>query len=209
MRVLGVVMVGAAMLGGCGGDKANDPVSVAKAALPVAVQTMVDAPFAEDGEIHVQARGAFVVKAEAAICAVRAEIDPSLKKGAPGFYDPGLDGHEGGSLNEPLRNGTICADNGQNLVSHWKLLKNRNGTPYKLVLAVWQGDVAKGGAVWVGAVERLDGKNPTVKVGHVGMPPYDEEGLAGHALGLSVSRDIQALSESFTSRLSNADRILK
>jgi hypothetical protein len=63
--------------------------------------------------------------------------------------------------------------------------------------------------VWVGAVERFDGKNPTVKVGHVGMPPYDEEGLAGHALGLSVSGDIQALSESFTSRLSNADRILK
>jgi hypothetical protein len=209
MRVLGAVLMGAAMLGGCGGDKAADPASAAKVEIPGAVQAIVNAPFAADGEIHVQSRGTFALKAGAAICAVGAEIDPSLKKGAPGFYDPGLDGHEGGGLNEPLRNGTICADNGQNLVSHWKLLKNRNGTPYKLVLAVWQGDVAKGGAVWVGGVERLEGKNPAVKVGHVGTPPYDEEGLAGHALRLSMSRDIQALSASFTSKLSNTDRSLK
>jgi hypothetical protein len=194
MRVLGAVMMCTAMLGGCGGDKANDPVngpiSVAKAALPVAVQTMVDAPFAADGEIHVQARGAFVVKADTAICAVRAEIDPSLKKGAPGFYDPGLDGHEGGSLNEPLRNGTICADNGQNLVSHWKLLKNRNGTPYKLVLAVWQGDVAKGGAVWVGAVERLEGVLPE----HTGRIDIPQEAGPDYWTSIALNKDAKEFS---------------
>jgi hypothetical protein len=73
MKMLAIVIMGAAMLSGCGGDKAADGASVTKVALPVAVQTMVDAPFAADGQIHVQSKGLFVVKADTAVCRIKAE----------------------------------------------------------------------------------------------------------------------------------------
>jgi hypothetical protein len=195
--MLGAVMMSAAMLSGCGGDKANDPVSVAKAALPVAVQTMVDAPFAADGEIHLQARGVFVVKADTMFCR-----DPNgfgvdtdqLKQLFRRLEQP--ESLQGGSFfrgNCQMSRDAKYATPNPIFVSGSQT-PNRNGTPYKLVLAVWQGDVAKGGAVWVGAVERLEG-GPRPKI-------FDPYGTG--ALPYEIGADAKALSEVFIKQLTGA-----
>ena len=44
-------------------------------------------------------------------------------------------------------------------------LANREGQPYKLVLAVWQDDPATGGAVWVGKIERSN-DSPRPEIGN-------------------------------------------
>ena len=37
-------------------------------------------------------------------------------------------------------------------------LLNRKGDPYKLKLAIWQGEPTNGGGAWVGGIERMDGR---------------------------------------------------
>jgi hypothetical protein len=157
-----VIIAGFLLLAGCG---------AAGSAVPSPVQAAMDAPFPDDGQIHVQSRGRFVIRPETMSCRAPRQIEKSLAAGAPRFLGPGLgeasqkSAGVSGSLGE-IVDGRSCTDDGVNIVDHWQLLLNRAGKPYKLVLATWQGDVAGGGgAYWVGGVERDWDRRP---------PPFNE-----------------------------------
>ena len=131
------------------------------APVPASVQAVIDTEFPADGAFHVRSWGRFEVRPETFVCHIRATVDPDLEQGAPTFYGVGIDGVENGRLNEDLR-GRRCVDDGNNIISYWQLVENRTGAPYKIILAIWQGDPARGGAMWVARVERPDGKRPDV-----------------------------------------------
>jgi hypothetical protein len=60
-------------------------------------------------------------------------------------------------------NGFRCTNDGRYVVSYWQLVKNRDGRPYRLIHALWQGDPANGGIMWVGGLERPNGGRPDVQ----------------------------------------------
>jgi hypothetical protein len=166
--VLVTAVMASALVSGC--DKNTSSIAGKSGGqVPASVQAMIDAPFAADGQVHVQSRGTFVVKSETGVCLAPRKIDAVSKDRAPHFLGPGL-GEAGsaiakgpdGALNEKQSNGVICKDNGINIINTWHLVSNRQNKPYKLVLAVWQGGGTGGAprAVWVGGVERLEGDYP-------------------------------------------------
>jgi hypothetical protein len=134
---------------------AATPATPVPAAAPVITIPPPDIP--ADGKIHVlEQKGKFRIKPGTVLCRIKPEIDPSLKDVAPGFYGPGKDGYVNGDLNEPLQDGTICADNAINVLTHWQLIKNTTGTPYALVLSARQGPVSAPSAVVRLAVARTE-----------------------------------------------------
>ncbi len=157
-RIRNVGMALPMALASCGGGSAEPRA-------PVEIQKLMAADFPADGQIHVQSRGNFVISSETAVCRAARNIDRSLEDSAPRFLGPGL-GEAGAAkssglsaeLGKDLGNGQICRSDGVNITNQWRLKLNRNGRPYELVLAVWQGDPAEGGAFWVGAVERMPGR---------------------------------------------------
>jgi hypothetical protein len=120
----------------------------------VEIVSVRDSEISTDGSTNIVKRGKFVIGTGTSICRVKADIVPSLKEIAPAFYGPGISGVNNGYLNESL-DGNICSDDGVNIVSHWQLIFNRSGEPYKLTLVMRQG-----GTFWQGTVERVDSKYP-------------------------------------------------
>ncbi len=180
--------------------------------LPEAVQQLLAATFSADGKIHTQSRGTFKIKPNTLFCEIDASIAPRIAKmGVPGI---GIDGVKLGAMLEGfgqtyyidggLRQQSIhtkqCPNDGSNIIYQGHALLNRAGTPYKLILAVWQGDPAKGGAVWIGGVERLNGRRP-----HVAPPPpidmmgvyqvTSPEEIARFMAERSIRRDLNELTD--------------
>ncbi len=76
------------------------------------------------------------------------------------------------------------------MIIYGRKTDNRNGEPYKLVLAVWQNDPAKEGAVWVGGVERLKGEYPVTELNEDGEFHLTIESV-------SISHDIRSINTKF------------
>jgi hypothetical protein len=160
MKISPLILPAALMLVACG------PVGgSAKEQAVVEIETVPDSEIPTDGTVHVVKRGRFVIGPETSVCRVKAKVEPSLKQMAPAFYGPGIDGVKNGYLNEDL-DGKLCRNDGKNILSHWQLIFNRAGKPYRLTLVVRQGD-----ALWQGVVERADGKlHPEVFIPGNDMP---------------------------------------
>jgi hypothetical protein len=147
----GAVLLAVMALSGCGGVGAD---------VPDAVKTMMAAEFPADGQIHVQSRGKIVIKPETPVCR-HWKKDGDFGVGSAKLFlalrqaDAGPDGSE-----RQLDAAEAGCRQSKSVVTFGRRFNNRNGEPYKLVLAVWQGDPAKGGAVWVGRVERAVGIRP-------------------------------------------------
>ena len=153
---LGVIIMAAA-LGACGsGSGAGSGSAKPEVAVPAFVQRMVDADFPADGQIHVQSRGKFVIDLKTGFCTFPNSFGVSTEAWNEIFLAlkiPSSTPEGVGRANGPVAgcNHTALPNT---VKSRGLQLTNRNGQPYKLVLTVWQGDPAKGGAVWVGEVER-------------------------------------------------------
>jgi hypothetical protein len=169
---------GGMLLGGCGGgDSQVDNATVAKAA-PEFVQQAMFAPISADGVIHVQRRGRFEIKPETEFCTYFPgiamnfeELEKMLKSiGQVTSYKGGqrINGAFGKEVSSD------CRPNATHPAVYTMIVQttNRNGAPYKLIFAAWQGR-----AMWVGGLERPDGKPPAVEFEHPfrdGLPPFTE-----------------------------------
>jgi hypothetical protein len=167
-------------------------------AIPNAVQTLIDAPISADGEVHIQSHGLFEVGANSFDCVMPARGSPALLKLAPGFYGVGPGKHV--RLDGPGVDGRICRDDGKNQVSSLILRPNRSGKPYRLTLAIWQGD-----ASWVASIERSNGRRADVSV----MPIDDivparqtrkraEGEIEAELVRWSIARDYRSMEGLFT-----------
>lgn len=138
--------------------------------VPSAVQNVIAGEFPTDGKIHVRKQGVFKIEPATLFCEMDVVVDPEIEE--VGITGIGIEGTtlsvaleglgqrtylDGTSRQRSVRSGQ-CSDNGLNVVYRGYVQLNREGNPYKLVLAVWQGDPAIAPAIWVGGVERLDGQ---------------------------------------------------
>lgn len=180
--------------------------------VPDVVRKIMATEFLGDGQIHVQSSGAFKVEPNTLFCEMEASLDPEIRK--LGILGMGIDGVKlsavfkglgqsdflhGSPRQRPIRSGE-CSNDGSNVIYQGYAKRNSAGTPYKLTLAVWQGDPTKGGAVWVGGVERLNGRRLDVVTGApspMGGPPTTQQQMAGHIAELSIGHDAKDLTDLF------------
>lgn len=182
------------LLASCGDGSAGS----SQTAVPAAVEQMIAAAFPADGEIHVQKRGTFVIGKETVFCrhANGLMVDPEAANEL--FKRLGQPTTLGGGY--PRVNGKIGADRECDLPNQVLVkgtqMPSRQNKPYKLVLAVWQGDVAQGhGAYWVGGVERLEGNYPVE--GRAFHPGDNLEAFGEDNIAKTKEFDVQQLSQKF------------
>jgi hypothetical protein len=143
---------------------------------PTAVQKMLDAEFPADGRIHVQSRGRFELKPETFFCVHRpgSGLDGGLVRQAlasvgQSDYWNGAP-RANGRFGEKASSRCDAKRTGNPIFVHGIDAPNRTGKPYRLTLAIWQGDAA-----WVGVVERTDGPRPDALAQNV--PVNDGPGM--------------------------------
>jgi hypothetical protein len=189
-----IALAATVLIMGCGGSGAA-PASVD---VPDSIKTLMANEFPADGQVHVQSQGAFVVNNETMFCRypnglmVQPEAANELfkKLGQPTTLKGGY----------PRANGKVSVDRECDLPNQMFVkggqTTNRQGKPYKLVLAVWQGDVEEGkGAYWVGGVERVDGNYPVE--GRAFHPGDRLESFGEDNITKTKEYDIGQLSQSF------------
>lgn len=129
----------------CGGRSAD-------LSVPLSVQKMMQGVIPADGRVHVRSYGRIAIEPATAVCyfpdGFTVNNDDLFRALGQSTIIPSGSGRLQPATPERCKLGrdTVFM-NGIHVV-------NRMGRPYKLVLAVWQGDPTKGGAVWVGGVER-------------------------------------------------------
>jgi hypothetical protein len=134
----------------CQGNEASTASPV-----PKTVSALISNPFPDDGNIHVLgSRGKFVVGDKTPVCSFPEgfSIDSRTFFSAFGqtWVSPG-----GSDRQVDVAVATQCPQNPEAVLIKGTNSPNRSGKPYKLLLAVWQGNVAGGkGAYWVGGIER-------------------------------------------------------
>lgn len=120
---------------------------------PQFVQQMMSADFPADGQVHVQARGTFQITSTTAICTFRPGWGLYWRQAMEAFPN----------MRQQYRNGQAGVGDeciqGQPIFVLARPENNRLDTPYKVILAVWQGDAA-----CVAGIERTDGVRPGVRV---------------------------------------------
>ncbi len=186
-------IVAALVLAACGEARTvrTDP------EIPLFVQEMIDVDPPADGQVHVQSRGRFDFTPTTLFCGVDPIVDPALRP--RGVRGTGLVGlvelmeklgqplSLNGSMRQRYLDPVHCPANAQNVVQQGFVLLNRDGEPYRLILAFWQGQ-----AGWVGTVERaVKGPRPEV------FNPYGTDPLR-----LEVAADTTAISRRFLAELS-------
>ena len=153
-------------LAGCGGlgDAANKfPVPP----IPDAVKSAMAAPFPDDGRVHVTAtKGKFVIKPETPFCGfptggglTNEALETLFQRlGQPREFNSQRAGKQwrGNPEFGDKYGGWMECYTGNPIANYSETSPNRSGKPYRLMLAVWQGDVGRGGAMWVAGVERKD-----------------------------------------------------
>jgi hypothetical protein len=201
VRVMAAVLLVMVVSSGCSSE-ATKP----KAVVPDFVQKLINAPFAADGQVHVQSRGRLVMGDETAVC-----YFPDGFSINSGLFFPAFGQSPDapwGDRKQPAVQGRCDFTKDMVLIKGTQTL-NRNGKPYKLALAVWQGDVDSGkGAYWVGGVERLEGKRPDILI----RSPFDIPGeepseqaivdAQNSALSQYISEDINRISKNFVDQFS-------
>lgn len=160
---------GALILMGC---KPSGDVPSVTPTVPDIVQHMMAVEFPADGQVHVHSSGKFHVEAATAFCTFPGSFGISSDAWNDLFVrlDQPTTAPEGhGRANGPVE-GCDGSMPKSTIKDMGVQLSNREGEPYKLALAVWQGDPAAGGAYWVGGVERLGRLNP--KIEQMGTPQH-------------------------------------
>lgn len=208
--VLAAPIVLAFLLVACDrGSASRDQVSSVQ--VPDFVQHMMDADFPADGQVHAQARGRFRIDPTTAFCTFRPGygletelLNATLRR--MGQNTP----HEGVYREYQANVSRECVP-GRSVFIRAVPTSNRQGGPYKLVLAVWQGDAA-----WTGAIERLNGVRPEFESARPfrdGMPPLTPWARQGreredrnHRAELSIRRDMVDLSQAVLNRIVEASQ---
>lgn len=202
MRILGVIAM-ASMMAGCGGsgrgeqspeqgaNETRTTIAAEEPEIPEAVRTWMAADFPADGEVHVQSIGQFEIKPETPVCYL---------EGMSFISSPDLFGRlrqpwhsSGGDRQELYARATHCRnDPSAVLIKNLRVI-NFEDESYKLVGAIWQGDAAHGGAMWVGMVGRSGGRYPLFA---------DAQWLPqSQIVAQSVGFDAERLSNQFTSSI--------
>lgn len=151
--LFGVALAGASVTGlvACGDEGVSDQAAnEASVEVPAFVQELIDADFPADGEIHEQSVGEIMILPDTSVCYSPDgfAVDSSKLFGALGQKKNVLSG----SRLRPALDGQ-CSFGGDTVLMKGFRSDNREGTPYRLTLAVWQGNAA-----WIGSVERQVGK---------------------------------------------------
>ena len=194
-------VLAAAILQGCerGG-------SGTEAGIPALVEKMANAPILADGRIHARSAGRFSIEPDTAFCTFRPgysldseQLDAALRQlGQNPIRDGAYRTHQAGVSKQCIPNRSVFIKATQTA--------NRQGRPYKLTFAVWQGDAA-----WIGAIERPNGvrsEYESARPFRDGMPPLtpmardnrDRED-ADHRAKLSIDRDMVDLSQAVLNRI--------
>lgn len=146
-RALSVAMA-ASLLQGCADRQ--------EAEVPDFVQQMIDADFPADGRIHAWARGNIPVEPATRFCTFwpgyilnHEQLEARLRQMGQSHSLDRIQGHAGVDRD--------CIP-GQSVFIRAVPADNRQGRPYKMVLAVWRGEAA-----CVAAIERADGRRPGVR----------------------------------------------
>jgi len=195
------------LLAACGEDNKEPPelqepqLPPEAVAVPALVQQMMDARFPADGEIHVQSKGKITITPDTPVCEMVLAVPPGDQAGyfginsRPLFEPLGQSwGRRGGGGDRQISAAEPACHKPGSVIIYGRITDNRHGDPYKLVLAVWQDDPVKEGAVWVGGVERLKGEYPVTSLNVDGELNLTIESV-------SSDRDIQSLSAKFTDTL--------
>lgn len=130
--------------------------------VPAFVQTMIDSDFPADGEVHVERRGKFAIRPSTLFCSYPSLVDGSLREkringvGLVGLSQlleaHGQDANYQGTRRQGRVDRRHCPAESGHVMEYGLARLNRHGEPYRVVLALWQGDSA-----WVGRVERVRG----------------------------------------------------
>lgn len=145
--------VAASVLQGCDDRQAN------RVQVPEFVQRMIDVDFPADGRVHARVRGRFRIEPTTAFCTFRPGygLDTELLNATLRQMGQNT-AHEGVYRMHQANVSRECIP-GRSVFIRAVPTANRQGRPYRVVLAVWQGDAA-----CVGAIERSDGRRPGVEV---------------------------------------------
>lgn len=169
--------------------------------VPAAIETLMQAEFPADGAIHVRAKGQFLTRPGMAICTY--QKNGGVYKMLLGEELLRISNGRDSANGKMLENAEECHKVPNPIFRISSQTANRNGEPYRLVLAVWQGDVAHGGAYWVGGVERLGGVRAEMKGQRAfrdGIPPPASIGKAQdlkYQQDESVQLDMSDMSKAF------------
>jgi|KBSSwiS6_1023812.scaffolds.fasta_scaffold32128_2 hypothetical protein len=176
--------------------------------VPDSVQKMMEAEIPADGQIHVRSRRRIIIRQETPTCYFS---DGFIVDSGDLFRALGqrrtLDG---ASRFRPVDRESQCSIQPDTVYMKGDELPNSRGGRYKLMLAVWQGDQERGGAAWVGGIERPDGVRPDsreLQAFRDGLPSPSwarESEDRDYRIGVSVERDVNDLSEAFTRDVSKA-----
>lgn len=175
---------------------------------PDPISTLLETPFDADGKIHVlRATGKFVIRPNTSFCTYVPGINIDDLRAA--LKEMGQSDYVGGAIrtNGQLgeRTSSECRRPKDDVVfirGDWNF--KRNGPRYKLMLAVWQGDPAKNGAIWIGGVERLSGHRPDANLDRLPIGddmsifrPSKEDRLQRAYMESSIHLDWSDLSRAF------------
>lgn len=164
--------------------------------VPDFVQEMMDADFPADGQVHSQARGRFRIEPATAFCTFRTGHYVPTELLNERLRQIGQNPMHGGSLRTTYQaNVSKECFSGRSVFMRAVSTPNQQGRPYRVVLAVWQGDSA-----CVGAIERSDGRRPGVRVT---VPDIDLVGAADkQTQERSIGADLTDLSRVCLARFS-------
>lgn len=127
---------------------------------PALAQEMLGKDFPADGAIHIQRRGVFDIKSGTNFCTYR----PGYQLDERDVLDA-LASRNTSQANQQFgeRVSPECGEKrtGNPIFVRSGPVRNRAG-PYKLTVAIWQGE-----AVWVAVIERRDGLRPDAVAEHV------------------------------------------
>ncbi|MFC4292671.1 hypothetical protein ACFOWX_09630 [Sphingorhabdus arenilitoris] len=168
-----VVGLCAAVLGlsACGEREASPEI-------PEAIERMMSASFPADGQIYVQSQERFLINSFTNLC-----LHQSSGELKGQYYSTPFNDYFRQVMNKErsidskgrFSDSNLDCKKERSVFLFSKSWPNRQGKPYKLVLAVWQGPIDAQGqpeAYWVGGVERGEGNMPPVMI----TSPFDIPG---------------------------------
>lgn len=189
--LLALLAAGTLALSGCGDDEPpgwDRPVEQAAPVkpfvVPAAIEQLMATEFPADGQIHViRAVGRFDIRPETVFCSGRDGFVLDGSAVSELLRRLGQQDHLNGSnRSSGITNETPFCRSGNPILVKGRQSNNRDGQPYKLVLAVWQGDTR-----WVAGVERVEG-GPRPRI----FNPYGTDPLP-----IELTTDMQSLSAYF------------
>ena len=202
-KLKGIVLAATVTLLGChANDNGTQGVTAAKSnyrvpPIPTQVSQAMATTFPDDGQVHVLvARGRFEIKQDTVFCSFpkvgrlnnQALDELFLKLGQPREFESQKAGNQWRGNPEfwDGHGGWVECQTGKPIASYGQIYPNRSGKPYKLVLAVWQGDSNKDGAIWIAGIEQNFDPNNADTWGKI---PYRLGGpVIGDAVGIGENR---------------------